>query len=156
MNVYEDSDVLPMAIRLRKTNRCPVDIDNIYGEIMVGIVHMASVLLPQEDPRYEVHRKEFLSDDVQSRMLCQALVAAEKYVDTTENPRRIVNYLVKTVQNRLRNYVRDTENRNAKLCMVSESELGYDVLEKSGMVMSLDGRIVSAEPTGRVTNFEID
>lgn len=142
-----------MAIRMRRAGDIPRDIDDCYGEIMVGIVRMASIMLPKEDPRYECHKTEFLTPDVQMTMLCQALKAADQYVDTKAKPRSIVNYLVRTVQNRLRNYVRDTESRKKRVTIVTESELSSNPLEYSESVMSLDGRVVPKEYYGKVTNF---
>ena len=156
INVWDEAGVLPMAIRMRRKGEIPRDIDDCYGEIMSGIVRMASVLLPSEDPRYECHKAEFLTSDVQMAMLCQALKAAEQYVDTKATPRSIVNYLVKTVQNRLRNYVRDTEKRRKLMTIVTESELPNNPLEYADSVMSLDGRVVPKEPSCRVTNLNKD
>lgn len=157
LNVYEDFEgVLPMAIRLRKAGKCPRDIDDIYGQIMQEVVRMAAILLPKEDPRYAVHAEEFLSDDVQAMMLCQCLVAAEKYVDTTQGQKKVVNYLVKTVQNRLRNYVRDTEKRKEKVMIVTECELGMGIEELTDCVMTFDGRRTYGETRGKVNNFDID
>ena len=147
LNVYEDYEgVLPMAIRLRKAGKCPGDIDNVYGQIMQEIVRMAAILLPKEDPRYMVHAKDFLTDEVQSAMLCQCLVAAERNVDTRQGQRKVVNYLVKTVQNRLRNWVRDTEKRKDKVAILTENELGRGIGEISSIVMTLDGRLDYGEP----------
>lgn len=150
LNVYEDYEgVLPMAIRLRKAGKCPGDIDNVYGQIMREIVRMAAILLPKEDPRYLPHAKDFLSDDVQGIMLCQCLVAAERNVDTEQGHRKVVNYLVKTVQNRLRNWVRDTENRKGKLTILSESELDVPISGISDTVMTFDGRMTYGEVSGK-------
>jgi len=157
LNVYEDFDgVLPMAIRLRKAGKCPADIDNVYGQIMQEIVKLASILLPKEDPRYAVHAAEFLSEDVQAAMLCQCLVAAEQYVDTTQGQKRIVNYLVKCVQNRLRNYVRDTEKRKEKVAIVTECELGIALSDITDTVMTFDGQRTYGEVRGRVSYCDID
>jgi len=155
-NVWDESGILPMAIRLRKSGRCPGDIDNLYGEIMVGIVHMASVMLPKDDPRYECHRRDFLSEDVQSAMLVHALTAAEKYVDTEANPRRIVNYLVKAVQNRLRNWVRDSERRENRIDMVMECDLPYDIGERGMTVCNLDGSFAPADIRGKLITTEFN
>lgn len=148
MNVWDEANILPAAIRLRRANRCPGDIDDLYGEIMRNIVYMASVLLPKEDPRYECHREEFVSEDVQSAMLLQALSAAEKYIDTRKSGSAIVNYITKAVQNRLRNYVRDSEKRANKVDMVLESELGYDIGERGLTVCNLDGSFATIENVG--------
>ena len=70
------------------------------------------------------HRDEFLTEDVQSAMTLQVLGVAERLVDCKATPRSIVNYLVKTVQNRLRNYVRDTEKKkNLMLPLDSAGDL---------------------------------
>ena len=157
INVYEDYEgVLAMAIRLRKADRCPRDIDDVYGNIMSSIVRMAAILLPNEDPRYEIHRKDFLSEEVQSIMLCQCLVAAERYVDTSSSHKQIVNYLVKTVQNRLRNWVRDTEKRKSKVTIIPECDLDCPVDSLGERVMTLDGRVDYRECTGKVCTREID
>lgn len=156
MNVYDEGAVLPMAIRMRRAGNCPGDIDNLYGEIMAGIVHMATVLLPKEDPRYEMHLDEFLTPDVQMHMLCQCLSAAERYVDTNTSPKRIINYLVKTVQNRLRNYVRDTEKRREKVAILSEYDMGLSISDITDRVMSFDGNQVYGEVRGKVNTFELD
>lgn len=157
INVYEDYEgVLPMAIRLRKAGKCPRDIDNVYGEIMREIVRMAAILLPKEDPRYTVHARDFLSEEVQSVMLCQCLVAAERNVDTEQGHRKVVNYLVKTVQNRLRNWVRDTEKRREKVSILTETELGMAIPEISDSVMTLDGQMEYGEPRCRVSTQNIN
>lgn len=156
INVWDEAGILPMAIRMRRNGSIPRDIDDVYGQIMSGIVRMASVLLPSEDPRYECHKAEFLTPDVQMAMLCQALKAAEQYVDTKATSRSIVNYLVKTVQNRLRNYVRDTEKRRKLMTIVVESDMPNSTLEYADSVMSLDGRVVPKEPSCRVTNLNKD
>lgn len=150
LNAWDEAGILPMAIRLRKAGKCPMDIDNLYGQIITQVVRMASILLPTEDPRYECHRKEFMAEDVQSVMLLQALTAAEKYIDTRKEPRCIINYLVKTVQNRLRNYVRDTENRKSKLDMVAECDLDFDIGERGLTVRNLDGSFCPSDNTRKV------
>ena len=124
VNVYDDAGVLPMAIRMRRQRICPAEIDNIYGEIIKGIVKMATLLLPKEDPRYTMHLQEFMSEDVQSLMIFNAIRSADTLVDTNSSSRNIVNYLTKAVQNRLRNYVRDTEKKkNLMLPLDSASDL---------------------------------
>lgn len=147
-NVWEGAEILPMAIRLRKARRCPAEVDNLYGEIMRGIVKMASVLLPKEDPRYMCHRDEFLTEDVQSAMTLQILGVAERLVDCKAAPRSIVNYLVKTVQNRLRNYVRDTTKRRERMDIRTESSM--DIAEASFLeAVTIDGRRIDAVRDGR-------
>ena len=124
VNVYDDAGILPMAIRMRRQRICPAEIDNLYGEIIKGIVKMATLLLPKEDPRYTMHLQDFMSEDVQSLMVVNAIRSADTLVDTNSSSRNIVNYLTKAVQNRLRNYVRDTEKKkNLMLPLDSVSDL---------------------------------
>lgn len=124
-NVWEDAEILPMAIRLRKCGKCPPAIDAIYGEIIIGIVTMATKKMPDEDPKYTRYLQQFLDEEVQAQMYFACLRAAEKFVDDRKNPRKIVNYLVKAVQNRLRNWVRDTTNRRVKAEMVQIDDGEY-------------------------------
>ena len=85
---------------------------------------MATLLLPKEDPRYTMHLQEFMSEDVQSLMIVNTIRSADTLVDTNSSSRNIVNYLTKAVQNRLRNYVRDTEKKkNLMLPLDSASDL---------------------------------
>lgn len=124
VNVYDDAGILPMAIRMRRQRKCPAEIDNLYGEIIKGIVKMATLLLPKEDPRYTMHLQEFMTEDVQSLMIVNTIRSADTLVDTNSSSRNIVNYLTKAVQNRLRNYVRDTEKKkNLMLPLDSASDL---------------------------------
>ena len=147
-NVWEGAEILPMAIRLRKARSCPAEVDNLYGEIMSGIVKMASVLLPKEDQRYMCYRDEFLTEDVQSAMTLQVLGVAERFVDCKATPRSIVNYLVKTVQNRLRNYVRDTTNRRRLMDIRTESSM--EISEGSILeAVTIDGMRIEAVRDGR-------
>lgn len=124
VNVYDDAGILPMAIRMRRQRKCPAEIDNLYGEIIKGIVKMATLLLPKEDPRYTMHLQEFMTEDVQSLMIVNTIRSADTLVDTNSSSRNIVNYLTKAVQNRLRNYVRDTEKKkNLMIPLDSASDL---------------------------------
>lgn len=124
VNVYDDAGILPMAIRMRRLRKCPAEIDNLYGEIIKGIVKMATLLLPKEDPRYTMHLQEFMTEDVQSLMIVNTIRSADTLVDTNSSSRNIVNYLTKAVQNRLRNYVRDTEKKkNLMLPLDSASDM---------------------------------
>jgi hypothetical protein len=136
LDVWEEAGILPMAIRLRRSGRCPSDIDDLYGTIMDGIVWMAAGTLVKDDPRYMMHKQEFMSPDCHSSMLLQVLSVADRLVDTDQAPRNVVNYLVKTVQNRLRNWVRDRERRRARLNIESES-----VLDGSPRLVTVCSRI---------------
>ena len=148
VNVYDDAGILQMAIRMRRQRRCPAEIDNIYGEIIKGIVKMATLLLPKEDPRYTMHLEEFMSEDVQSLMIINAIRSADTLVDTTSSPRNIVNYLTKAVQNRLRNYVRDTTKRRERMDIRTESSM--EISEASLLeAVTIDGRRIDAVRDGR-------
>ena len=140
MNVWDEAEILPMAIRLRKSGKCQEEIDNLYGQVIVEIVLMATRMLPEKDRRYRMHSRKFMEEDVQGLMVFNALNAAEKFVDSRKNPRSIVNYLVKTVQNRLRNLVRDTENREQKMDIVTECELQFDMMSTVKQACDIEGR----------------
>lgn len=123
LDVWEEAGVLPMVIRLRRSGKCPGDINDLYGIIMDGIVWMATGKLVKDDPRYMVHRQEFMSWDCHSDMLLKVLSVADRLVDTEQAPRKVVNYLVKTVQSRLRNWVRDRERKKARVDIENESAM---------------------------------
>lgn len=123
LDVWEEAGVLPMAIRLRRSGKCPEDIDNLYGQIMDGIVYMATGTFVKKYPVYIMHFNEFMSEDCHSSMLLQVLSVAERLVDTNQTPKQVVNYLTKAVQSRLRNWVRDRERHKARLNIERESVL---------------------------------
>ena len=150
VNVYDDAGILPMAIRMRRLRKCPAEIDNLYGEIIKGIVKMATLLLPKEDPRYTMHLQEFMSEDVQSLMIFNAIRSADTLVDTNSSSRNIVNYLTKTVQNRLRNYVRDTEKRKNVVVLLDDPGCG-----KVDAVSSIDGRRIDVTHGGKTATVKI-
>ena len=148
INCWEHADALAMAVRLRKSNKCPGDIDNLYGEIVRSMVNMATLLLLR-CPKFTRHASEFMSEDVQSSMLLHALTALERDVDT-QSPRKLVNYTVKVVQNRLRNYVRDTSKRSSKLEMLTESQLGCDIFDVGPVGCNLEGEKILTEKSSKV------
>jgi hypothetical protein len=152
INCWDNADALAMAVRLRQANNCPGEIDNLYGEIVASMVNMATALLVQA-PKYRQHRDELMSPDVQGTMLLHALTALEKNVDT-RSPRKLVNYCVKVVQNRLRNHVRDTTRRKARIEFVSESVLGIDISEVGPVACNLDGRRVTNEKSHKVDTVD--
>lgn len=146
LNVWDEAGILPMAIRLRKKGQCPREIDNLYGEIVVEIVLMATRLMPKEYGKgLAKYMPALLSEDVQGQMVFNALRAAEKFVDTRRNTSSIVNYLVKAVQRRLLNWVRDTNGRESKAKFVTETALAFDIAEYGETTSDLEGRTVYRE-----------
>lgn len=154
-NVWEAAEILPMAIRLRRQEKCPPDVDAMYGEIITSIVLMATKLLIKKEKKYARYADDFLDADVQMKMVLACLSAAERLVDTSSDNRSIVNYLIKTVQSRLRNHVRDTENRKRRIEIVSETDLGGASLESVASVCrGYDGELGISEPNCRVITME--
>ena len=148
INCWDYADAFAMAIRLRKSGTCPIDIDNLYAEIVKSIVNMATVLLTQ-CPKYWTYKAELMKEDVQSTMLMHALVALEKDVDT-HSPKQLVNYTVKCVQNRLRNHVRDTTRRSQRVTMLTESQLGIDIYETGPVSCNMMGERISNTVSNKV------
>lgn len=138
LNCWEHADALTMAVRLRRAGTCPRDVDNLFGELVESLVHMATALLVTGS-KYRTRIDELMSFDVQQTMFVHCLAALDRDCLETADPKKVVNYLVKTVQNRLRNYVRDTSNRDSKLTVVSESVLGCDMAEAGPVSANLDG-----------------
>lgn len=153
-NVWDNADVLAMAIRLRKEDKCPRDVDDLFGSIVIGIVKMATLLMFSEGSVPACRREELLSEDVQGKLMLATLMACDKYVDTEVKSRRIVNYLVKTVQNRIRNHMRDTGKREERLTMLSESELGFDIQSAGNVARGLDGSFVQCDGSHKVNTSE--
>lgn len=109
-NVYEHADVLAMAVRLRRKRKCPEQVDNAFGEVVVSIVNLATTL-HVKNPKY-MHLSKFLfTAEVQSLMTLHALNVLDKPDTDTSDPKKLLNLVVKSVQRRLINYTRDEGKR---------------------------------------------
>lgn len=109
-NVYDYADFLAMAVRLRRKKKCQEPVDNAFGEVVVSIVNLATALLVKNQ-KYAKYREYLFSAETQSLMTLYALSVLEKPDTDTSNSRKLLNLVVKAVQRRLLNYIRDEGKR---------------------------------------------
>ena len=152
-NVWQDGDAFLMALRLRKKGIMLPDVEEVFGQIVVSIVLMATLLLLKEKG-FKQCRELFLDPDTQGRM---TLFALEKLAtaDLRKKPRTVINYVVKRVQSRLKNVERDTDRRKRKGEQVSESILGVD-LDSLHLCSDYSGQTRRVFPSGRVITQNFD
>ena len=109
---YENADALAMAVRLRMANRCPADISDLLGRVVMDLVYMAARLMAYK-PKYSSEGRINIIFDMDNRM--DAVMRIMKAIDErkirTDNPKAMVNYMVFTAQNSFRNAIYFAENR---------------------------------------------
>lgn len=109
---YENADALAMAVRLRMANRCPADISDLLGRVVMDLVYMAARLMAYK-PKYSSEGRIKIIFDMDNRM--DAVMRIMKAIDErkirTDNPKAMVNYMVFTAQNSFRNAIYFAENR---------------------------------------------
>lgn len=121
---YENADALAMAVRLRMANRCPADISDLLGRVVMDLVYMAARLMAYK-PKYSSEGRINIIFDMDNRM--DAVMRIMKAIDErkirTDNPKAMVNYMVFTAQNSFRNAIYFAENRQRIGKMVNVDEV---------------------------------
>ena len=121
---YENADALAMAVRLRMANRCPADISDLLGRVVMDLVYMAARLMAYK-PKYSSDGRIKIIFDMDNRM--DAVMRIMKAIDErkirTDNPKAMVNYMVFTAQNSFRNAIYFSENRQRIGKMVNVDEV---------------------------------
>ena len=121
---YENADALAMAVRLRMANRCPADISDLLGRVVMDLVYMAARLMAYK-PKYSSEGRIKIIFDMDNRM--DAVMRIMKAIDErkirTDNPKAMVNYMVFTAQNSFRNAIYFAENRQRIGKMVNVDEV---------------------------------
>lgn len=122
-NVWENGDAFMMALRLRRKGVVYPDVEEVFASVVTSIVKMSTVLLVKRSAKYRRYAALFMEEDTQSQMVLNALTVLGK-ADTGKKPRVVINYVVKTVQNRLRDLVRNTQIHDRRAQFVTEHEIG--------------------------------
>ena len=121
---YENADALAMAVRLRMANRCPADISDLLGRVVMDLVYMAARLMAYK-PKYSSEGRIKIIFDMDNRM--DAVMRIMKAIDErkirTDTPKAMVNYMVFTAQNSFRNAIYFSENRQRIGKMVNVDEV---------------------------------
>lgn len=104
IDVWDDTnmDAFCVALRLRRIHKCPPDIERLFCDILRRIIWMGTVLLSRKK-KYRRYRVVFYSEDVQSGLTLHILEGLQKTRVDTKIPRRVVNLIIRSTQNHLRN-----------------------------------------------------
>lgn len=135
---YDCTDALAMCVRLYSANRCPDELKDLLGAILIDIADMASRLIMQATADMALVR---VCEDYDARMetVCIMLRKIREGAVNTDKPRGIVNYFVKISQNRLRNISRNRKNRERLRPTASLS----DMLESDfATACDINGKII--------------
>lgn len=121
MNPWENADALLMAIRLRKQGIIYPDVEEVLGLVLIEIVKVATAELIK-DTKFRPHKELFFEPDTQSLALLHVLCKLES-VDCTTSPRKAVNYIIKSAQNALKNFIRykNFKKRKGTLLPIEEA-----------------------------------
>lgn len=149
-NVYEYAEEFVMALRLRRSGVYLPDVESLFSEILYGLVRLGTRLLYRECPEYSQHKAFLISPDVQSTVMLAVLEGLEKKELSTKKSRSLLNYVIKTTQNRLKNAVRDNSRLKVRNS-ITFSDLGMDP-DCLGSCQDLNGIRRRSYKSGRVYN----
>lgn len=145
---YEHADALAMAVRLHEKGKATYEIDRMLGLAFVDLVDMSTRLLVKSSPGLMAFKSSLFSHDVQGDVVASIFRAFSLGKISTDDPKRMVNCIVKASQNLLRNSVRNATNRRRKADVITENRLGVSTEEiLSGKVTDLYGNITDNKST---------
>lgn len=146
---YKNADALAMAVRLRMAHRCPADIDDLLGRVVMDLVYMAARLMAYK-PKYSSEGRLAIIFDIDNRMdaVVRIMNAIDQHKVKTSNPKAMVNYMVFTAQNSFRNAIYFAENRQRIGGMVNVDALSkrksraslWATYEKNEVLSMLTGK----------------
>ena len=143
-NAFDHADVFCVALRLRRIGKCPPDVERVFCDVLSSIVQMATALL-LKTRKYCRYSRGWFQADVQSMMLLYALQALHSQHLDTADPKRVINYLISTTKNRLRNLAAYAERRK-------DFNVTFDVDLDAGLQCSdIMGEKRSRQPSAKVT-----
>lgn len=131
MNVWDHADCVAMAIRLRYAGKCPREVDDMLGNVLLAIVKMAVRLYPNErilrkkKPMNSWESEIAFGDDTKMELLYYVMRTIHQRKAKTKDPRALINFFIKTAQNRLDNIIRNESNRERKAHKASGEEFEY-------------------------------
>lgn len=119
-NPWDNADALLMAIRLRKQGIIYPDVEQVLGLVLIEIVKVATAGLIK-NPKFRPHKELFFEQDTQSLVLLHVLEKLET-IDCTITSRKAVNFIIKSAQNSLKNFIRYKNFKKRKGTLLSLEE----------------------------------
>lgn len=101
INAYEQAPALCEACILWKGGILPPSLERLFYEVLRSICYMGTALLVKE-PAYRKRTLEWQQPDVQSLLLAHLLTKIKSTELKTDEPKQVVNLLLRATQNRLR------------------------------------------------------
>lgn len=101
VNAYDNAAILCEACTLWKANRLPPALERLFYEVLRSVCHMGTTLLVRE-PTYRKHTLEWAQPDIQSLLLSHLLTKIKSTELKTDQPKQVINLLLRVIQNRLR------------------------------------------------------
>lgn len=147
-NVWENAECVAMAVRLRYAGKCPQQVDDMLGMVVRDIVKMAVKLYPRErvirnkSPMSRWQSDIAFSEDTEMELVYYVMRSIFNGKAKTSDPRAMINFFVKTAQNRLDNIIRNVSNRERIAQMVNECD--NDGFTFSTLKTDIIGRLITA------------
>lgn len=101
VNAYDNAAALCEACILWKAGILPPSLEHLFYEVLRSICYMGTALLVKE-PAYRKRTLEWQQPDVQSLLLAHLLTKIKSTELKTDEPKQVVNLLLRATQNRLR------------------------------------------------------
>lgn len=101
INAYENATVLCEAIVLWKAGALPPSLERLFYDVLRSTCYMGTILLVKET-KYRRHTVEWQQPDVQSMLLTHLLTKIKSTELKTDQPKQVINLLLRVIQNRLR------------------------------------------------------
>lgn len=100
-NPYENAESLCVALTLWKAGVLPTSLEKLFYDVLRSICYMGTALLVRE-VKFRKRTQEWYQPDIQSLLLTHLLVKIKSADLELDKPKAVVNYLLRSVQNRLR------------------------------------------------------
>lgn len=101
VNAYENAPALCEAIISWQARRLPPSLEKPFYDVLQSIAFMATALLIRI-PKFRKHSIEWKSFDIQAMLVAHLLGVIRTKDLELDKPKAVVNYLLRSVQNRLR------------------------------------------------------
>lgn len=131
INAYENAAALCEASLLWKAGTLPPSLECLFYSVLRSICYMGTTLLVRE-PAYRKRTLEWQQPDVQSMLLTHLLTKIKSTELRTDQPKQVVNLLLHSAQNRLRDLHGYQERRKG---FVTTTSVNIDIagLQQSDM-----------------------
>ncbi len=135
VNAYENAAALCEAIVLWKAGALPSSLERLFYDVLRSTCYMGTALLVKE-AKYRKRTAEWQQPDVQSLLLAHLLTKIKSTELKTDEPKKVVNLLLRVIQNRLRDLhaYQDRRKNFIVTASVDLDDSGLQATDMSGQI----------------------